>query len=57
MVYDDEFTIVNRCHNIPVILLIGDDEITVVGQIMGMVLDFINILIENYILYRLTINY
>ena len=54
MVYDVEFTIINRYHNIHAIPSIGDDEITVVGQIMVALFDFFDRLIKNCILYQVT---
>ena len=57
MVYDSEFAIVDRYHNIPAVQPIRDVEITAGGQIILMVFDFVDRSIEHFILYRFTKKY
>ena len=57
MVYDGEFTIANRYHNIPAATPIGNGEIAVRGHIMVVVFIFFDRSIEFFNLYQFTEKY
>ena len=56
MVYDGEFAIVNRSHDIPETPPISNGEITAGGHIITVAFDFFDRLIEIFIFFRFTKN-